>query len=271
MQRGTAPTEPLLPDGGVHIWLLPRDDAGLATLAARSRSLLGPDERSRLQAFHSADSAQRFLHQRALLRLGLSHHLGVEPADLAFELSANGKPKLKHPASPGIDFNLSHSATEAVLAVARADCVGVDLESLGRAHTARKIAKRFFSQSELRGLRGEGEKPGLQALSLWCLKESIVKAVGKTVWDGLAAVSLEIGDSHLRWLAEPPEGAEKNWSLILGRLRDTHLLATAVKTSSPQAAIPEWRIHTLGVKRAADHEVELLLTSGAPKRRRAPR
>jgi 4'-phosphopantetheinyl transferase len=177
---------------------------------------------------------------------------------------------LKYPPNPDLAFNLSHCGAAAVLAVARGGRLGVDLESLERAGTALKISRRLFSDAERQRLSRCGNTAGTEALKLWVLKESIVKALGNTVWDGLSRVGISLEDAEIGWAAPPPEGKEKDWTLMLGELRGTHLIAVARNVAADRLGPYRWRTRTLGTGYATDGDLDLLLTSAPPRNEPAP-
>ena len=65
-----------------------------------------------------------------------------------------------------------------------------------------------------------------KALTLWTLKEAIVKARGQSVWDGLAGISLTIDGPHLVWESPPPDHG--NWRLAVGPIGVSNVLAVAL-------------------------------------------
>ena len=69
-------------------------------------------------------------------------------------------------------------------------------------------------------LESLGTGAAAHALMLWSLKESIVKAKGETVWDGLTGGSLTIQDRHRgrdRRLDRHQEPRHDGWEHLLCR------------------------------------------------------
>src|SRR3546814_6294269 len=124
----------------VHLWCFPHDQGATDDLCKHRYLCLSPQERERHQAITSEVRARQFLIGRILLRTALAHHFPSDPTDFSFGETENGKLVLVSPKFAGIDFSLSHSGGETILAVARADGVGVDIEhacrgaKIGRAH-----------------------------------------------------------------------------------------------------------------------------------------
>ncbi len=226
-----------LPLGEVHLWVSPDEPACIGSMCADGIALLSLPEKQHFADMKHRPVAKRFLQGRLLMRRVLARYLGEEPAALAFRYNANGKPELdRAPATP-LSFNLSHSASDVVLAVARTTAIGVDIESMHRADAAHRISQRFFSESEMRDLEALGAAAPERALMLWALKESIVKANGDTVWDGLAKISLAIEDRRIEWPSSHKSDGS-TWHLAGGPFRGNCVLAFAVKSSGDQTGEP---------------------------------
>ena len=83
---------------------------------------------------------------------------------------AYGKPYIKDCAQ---QFNLSHSGKYVVLAVGEG-CIGVDIEKCTEKNLV--AAKRVYTPAELEWMQAE---PLSRFETLWTVKESVMKAVGK--------------------------------------------------------------------------------------------
>ena len=171
---------------------------------------------------------------------------------------------------PDLDFNLSHDGPEAVLAVARGSALGIDMTALDRAEAVLRISRRFFSDAERREIEGLREENALGALKLWALKESIVKAGGNTVWQGLSDVSLSIADGRIVWKSTPPGSVEADWNLALGYHRERYLLALAQRTEpatpGQQVVHPEIQCRVLGIEMGEEEGFHPDLRSGTLQR-----
>ena len=99
---------------------------------------------------------------------------------LQFSEGENGKPRLKSFVSQGsLEFNLSHSHEEAVIAIARRKVVGVDIEFVKKDFAFLDVAKHFFTDREVTALTAL--PPILQRRSFykcWTSKEAFLKAKG---------------------------------------------------------------------------------------------
>ncbi len=130
----------------------------------------------------------------------------------------HGKPYA--PDLDGIEFNLSHSGRHALIAIARDQPVGVDLEMQGRQRSVVDIAQRYFAAAESRALRAlPPELRDAAFLRLWTGKEAVLKALGEGLSFGLDRVEFELdGAGHviaLRHVASPlAETAGWNWHAL---------------------------------------------------------
>jgi 4'-phosphopantetheinyl transferase len=230
----------------VHLWFLPREQGELDKLCRDGQALLSREERIRQGAMANTARARRYLLGRVLLRRALATHLSCHPAELVIGLASSGKLSLEGAEADGLDFCLSHSRGETVLVLAQAEGVGIDIEPCSRAAQVLEIARRFFAGEERDHLEQLGAAAKEEALCLWTLKESVVKAMGSTIWQGLAQVSLSIAGEELSWRAPPPQGAADDWLLALGHFRRDHRIAVALWRRAGFRGVLSWKTHVLG-------------------------
>jgi len=122
----------------------------------------------------------RFVVARATLRTILGRYLGTAPQEVALACNRHGKPLLdRRVHATELQFNVSHSADLAVLAVTEGREVGIDVEALREVCDADRIAARHFDAAEQATylalpapLRREG------FFVRWTLKEAYIKARG---------------------------------------------------------------------------------------------
>ena len=131
----------------VHSWCASLDVA--PETSARLYATLTPDERTRSARFHFERDRERFIVARGVLRDLLGRYLQVEPGKIRFVYNAFGKPDLGPEFANRLKFNLSHSAGLALIAIATASDVGVDLEYIRAQSDYADIARRFFSADEV--------------------------------------------------------------------------------------------------------------------------
>jgi len=212
-----------------HLWCLPPNKEHRQQLCEEGLGLLCDAELERYRNISNPNAASRFLLGRCLLRHGLAQHLGVAPEELSFSISTHGKPVLQHPDAEGLCFNLAHSREEAVVAIARCDRLGVDLEPQSRGAAALRIATHMFPHAERRLISSHSRGAEYAALTHWVIKESVAKAIGCGVGDALTSVCIECRGPELDWLLPPPAGHVNSWTLMAGLFRQHHVLALALQ------------------------------------------
>ncbi len=207
-----------LPPDEVHVWTASRhapDDAAVGGF----RDLLTDDERRRADRFVSAVDRRQFAVGRGLLRTILGRYLGRPPGGLRFVANAHGKPGLD-PASgvdPALRFNVSHSGSLALYAVARGRELGVDIERIRPEFGGQAIAARFFAPGEVDALLAlPPESRTLAFFHGWTRKEAYIKAQGKGLALPLDEFEVSLApDRPAALLATSPDPAEAGrWSLV---------------------------------------------------------
>src|SRR5438046_7547977 len=125
----------------VHSWCASLDVP--PETSARLYATLTPDERTRSARFRFERDQQRFIVARGVLRDLLGRYLQTQPSHIRFVYNAFGKPDLDPALGNRLQFNLSHSAGLALIAIATASSVGVDLEYLRPQSDYTDITRRF--------------------------------------------------------------------------------------------------------------------------------
>lgn len=159
---------PPLADDEIHVW-------SVAVDAALSPSQIGAAAQAALARFLCgyADCAQPPLIERG----------------------AHGKPFA--PALPDLHFNLSHAGPHLLLAFARDQALGIDLERRDRRLSIEDIANRFFAPREARALAGLPPAQQRETfLRLWTRKEAVLKAIGHGLGFGLDRVEFSLDRAH---------------------------------------------------------------------------
>ncbi len=132
---------------------------------------------------------RRAVVSRGRLRQLLGWLLDAPPGAVELTTGPQGKPALAGPFAGLLEFNLSHSGDEGLVAVSRHGPLGIDLE-LGKPNQtpdwARLMAGTIFSPPELARWR---QLPELQraaaVLDAWVAKEAVFKALGTGIGDRL--------------------------------------------------------------------------------------
>jgi 4'-phosphopantetheinyl transferase len=136
---------------------------------------VSPEKKERIGRFCRREDAQRSLLAELLIRHVLMNHLGLPNSALTFSRDERHKPYLEHAAD--LHFNLSHSGDWVACAIDRLP-VGVDVERI-RERDIEDLRDVFSREERLRiGELGRADC-WPYFYSLWTLKESYVKALGK--------------------------------------------------------------------------------------------
>ncbi|WP_433580124.1 4'-phosphopantetheinyl transferase family protein [Nocardia brasiliensis] len=210
---GTAPRRTIAPDD-VELWWT----ALTGECAPDDRRVLSAAELERSTRFGTVGFANDFVRIRATLRRVLAAYTGIAPEAVEFTAGVHGKPEL-----PGhaLEFNLSHTADCAVVAIAGSGAVGVDLESLDADFDHVALAARVLTRGEADLVRADRRR----FLHHWVAKESYLKwlgsgltippdtlelgadASGRTVVTGVDGVELPVGFVHRFGLSPRHVGA----------------------------------------------------------------
>ena len=200
----------------VHVWRVPLDDDARAD---SYWSLLSEEERRRASRFVRDVHRRRFVAAHGALRSILAAYVNAEPAALDFVSGEHGKPALRDVTGrPSVEFNLSHSDDLALVAVARARAVGVDLERWSEVEHL-ELAERFFSPGERDALRALAHAPHLVEagfFAAWTRKEAYLKATGQGITRGLHHfdVALTPGEPARLLADRLDDAATARWSMI---------------------------------------------------------
>ena len=164
----------------------------------RLATTLDADERHRAARLSDERARARFVARRGLVREVLAAVVGTAPARLAFAAGPHGKPRLVAPAAD-VGFNVSHRDGRALLAVARGQELGVDLERARPLPEAVEVAHRFFSAEEAARLAALPVLERERAFfGLWTRKEAVGKHAGDGVGHDFAAFTLPPDDVAAR-------------------------------------------------------------------------
>ena len=161
----------------IHVWHA--SPFGASVDESSFRKLLSKDELTRMERFRFDDDQRNFLFCRSMLRILLASYVGTSPAELLFAYSAHGKPSLAT-STGSVEFNLSHSNGNVLIAITRDRKIGVDIECLSRDVDVLDISQRFFSPAEHFSLQALPPIERQRAFfSCWTRKEAFVKALGE--------------------------------------------------------------------------------------------
>jgi len=168
-----------LDEYAVHLWGIELD--GSRRCLERCAGWLDDVERHRAARLVREDIRQRYILAHGGLRALLSRYLGVDPDVVAVDRGATGKPFLSRTlrGRSAITFNLSHAHDRALIAVSKAQEVGVDLEFVRSDVEVSDLSRRFFTHSEHTAIMQEAEEGrATKFFRYWVAKEALLKAQG---------------------------------------------------------------------------------------------
>ena len=167
------PQRPLLAPGEVHVWRAPLSEAG-----PELYDTLSTAELVRAARFHREGDRQRYIAAHGLLRCILARYLEMDARQLEFGAGKFGKPVLL-PNFRGIRFNLSHSDSLMLLAVAPTREVGVDIEYMRDNVPFESLAEHYFDPAEAWKIRtAPHAERANRFYQTWTSTEARLKAAG---------------------------------------------------------------------------------------------
>ena len=199
----------------IHVWHreLRCDEHVIQGLAA----VLAPDELARAARFRFSSNRNEFIVSRGTLRSLLGQYLNCRPEQLRFTYSQYGRPQLNGlPPEECVEFNISHSGDNVVLAFGRARRIGVDIERIRTDFSTAEIAERFFSVAEREALRSlPVEERHSAFFTCWTRKEAFIKALGEGLSHPLDQfdVSLAPGLPAVLLATRPDTAEARRWSI----------------------------------------------------------
>ena len=207
----------------IHLWRfsLAHAENGISW----ARPLLSPEELERGARFCRPRDGSRFLLCRACAKTILAaHRPDVRACDIVFSYGPWGKPCWRD-----LPFSISHSGTEALLAVCEGCPIGCDIQWTGSAVDPRGIADFFHPRERLAldALPPDDYARGFYRM--WVRKEAVMKACGKGLGTGLdrVLVSAESGGHHASIQEALPDEGE-HWWAPCAISRDGYAMALAI-------------------------------------------
>jgi len=161
----------------IHLWKI--EHSTVTTPYPVLYSLLNTEEQGRAERFVHDTHRRAFVMNRAALKLILTRYCADtrNPQNIVFSYNNYGKPSL--PDRPELQFNISHSADKALVAVSWNQTVGVDCEAIDKSISVHRIARSQFSAAEYAHLLALPKcKIAGAFFQYWTRRESVMKAVG---------------------------------------------------------------------------------------------
>lgn len=138
-----------------------------------------------------------------LARYSVGLFLNNPHQEIILRFGEKGKPHISNLSN--VHFNISHSGHYVVCAVAASE-VGIDVERIRKVNL--RIAERFFSPPEIHDLMASDEEYRMQYfITLWTIKESYLKAIGRGLTQHLNSFTiLKSDESYLLTGNEEAQG-----------------------------------------------------------------
>ncbi|TYL92024.1 4'-phosphopantetheinyl transferase superfamily protein [Bradyrhizobium rifense] len=192
--------------GEIHVWRLRFSSPKLAELGWQ---FMTNDERARAELFRFAPDRERFCQSRFLLRQVLGGYLKQDPAKVPVMPGAHGKPELDSAiSSHGLQFNLTHSHSVALLAITTGQTVGIDAEDIARFGNpdVAGLADSLLSKREIEVFMSLDQKSRIISfLRCWTRKEALLKAVGIGLLAKLDDFEVPMDDRKIWSVQWPPD------------------------------------------------------------------
>jgi 4'-phosphopantetheinyl transferase len=241
MFRGTIPSHCSLAPDSVHVWVHFVGDTEQSALA-----ILSQREIEHAMRFAGEHDRRTYLATRVMVRRLLSLYADVAPREWCFETNAYGRPEIAPLlVDQPLYFNLSHTVTTVVCAIARFPDIGIDVECLVPEEFD-SIAENLFCPHEVAWLQeAEGHVEARRRfLQLWTLKEAYIKARGTGLSTALNSFSLiPEGDHSARFADREPGEETASWFFQHWPLENSCELAMAARVgcgSMPRLVLHEY-------------------------------
>ena len=145
--------------------------------------------------YKSVKRRREYLASEWLRRFVLKNYIGNH--NLVFDITDKGRPFLKYNTS--YDFNISHTKEWIVIAIAKGQKIGIDIQSLDQAIDVLGIAKQYYAQIEHQWLSTlSTSKIKYYFYLLWTLKEASLKQTGEGIASGLTYYAFIYKDKKLK-------------------------------------------------------------------------
>lgn len=193
-------------------------------LLGRLRDHLDDAELARAERFVHVADHQRMVLGRGLAREAIARYTGVDPGQVVFTATGEGKPTVVH----GPAFNVAHSGDLVLLAIASAGRIGVDVEHARPLRNMASLARSTFRPAEAAAVMATPEPERLDAFyRVWTRKEALLKGLGHglTALDSIE-VSAAAGGAPLAAIDLHGESAAR-WTLRTVELDPQHPAAVA--------------------------------------------
>jgi len=200
----------------VHVWRVDlRADQKIDSVAESMR-LLSAHERIRANEFQRQEPRTNYVKTRGVLRRLLGIYLQQHPAYVKIETAEFGKPFLASSADAWLCFNVTHSGTQALVAIGRGRRIGVDIEQVREDLEHSSLIQKYFAAEERAELAQLPSPDRPRAFfDCWTRKEAYLKATGRGLFTPLDSfvVSTRAGAPNALIRVEDDPLAAARWTL----------------------------------------------------------
>jgi len=199
-------------------------------------------ERDRLGGFVRALDARRYARAHRGLRAVVGRFAGIAPQAVAWRTGPHGKPALANDAAHGLEFNLSHSGSWALAAVARAP-VGIDVERLRPIDRLDRLAERWCTAAERARLAAlDGAEREAHFLACWTAKEALLKAIGCGLAGDAQSIETPPPTEPGRFvpIAAPAALSSAPWQVAWFAPDSRHVAALACPPTIERVLLADW-------------------------------
>lgn len=233
-------TQSQLNENEVQIWNLSVKALKDIKIFNLALGLLNSTEQKKYHSYLNTQSKAEFLAARFLVRSVLSRICpDVHPKDWVFQTDFFGKPFIAYPEDKRfLNFNISHSNGEIIMAIGKNLHLGVDIEKINHQKSWQLVAEDQFSISENEELNQLPKHfRSERFFDLWTLKEAFIKGLGLGFSIRLDTFSFKFSGSFNNprrcmtqvFLAGPHDRDFQQWQIFLVPHSEDYPAAIAVK------------------------------------------
>ncbi|MEI8020993.1 MAG: 4'-phosphopantetheinyl transferase superfamily protein, partial [Schlesneria sp.] len=175
---------------------------------------------------------------------------GVAPQAISFQYGSRGKPELVfqeiNSSVPQIEFNVSHSGSIGLIAIAVGAPIGIDVEEFCPSVKFLQLAERYFAPletAELKSLRPEKQLEGFYRC--WTCKEAYIKAKGDGLSLSLSSFRVAVDSDQPASLCHVDDQPDEpmHWTTASLKVGVNHAAAAMVRRPECRIAHWDWPIH----------------------------
>lgn len=149
---------------------------------------------------------------RLLTRILLSRYCEIKPDELKIGRTSKSKPFLID--FPHIQFNISHSNQMVLLGVSLHHSIGIDIEFIDNLKIDEDlIAKDILTEGEYHQYQTSKIKSPYAFYEFWTIKEAIIKAYGKGLWEINSIPEFTLS-SESKFILKKDNTQMENWSIL---------------------------------------------------------